>query len=167
MTTQQPVPIDLDDVLRQIRDSLVLYPARHGAVKLVIESEAGEEIHVLKIDSRSRAPLRTAPTLMLSPLLPPAASALRVDNSERTGTDIHQEQMQTEDHGLLQQCRAQQRRIAELELRLQQARDELRQHSPHSPLSLSSSSALSDRQVVSPAHSTDDDGSDSLRWCNR
>jgi hypothetical protein len=166
MTTQQPVPIDLDDVLTQIRDSLLQYPARHGAVKLVIESEAGEEIHVLKIDSLSRASLRTAPTLILSPHLSPAASALRADNSERTETDIHQEQMQTGDHGLLQQCREQQRRIAELELRLQQARDELRQHSPQSPLSLSSSSALPDRPDASPAHSTDDDSSDSLHHCS-
>jgi hypothetical protein len=154
MTTQQPVPIDLDDVLTQIRDSLLQYPARHGAVKLVIESEAGEEIHVLKIDSLSRASLRTAPTLILSPHLSPAASALRADNSERTETDIHQEQMQTGDHGLLQQCREQQRRIAELELRLQQAQNELRQHA-----SLSSS-AISDRPVLSPAHSTDEDSSD-------
>jgi hypothetical protein len=167
MTTQQPVPIDLDDVLTQIRDSLLQYPARHGAVKLVIESEAGEEIHVLKIDSLSRASLRTAPTLILSPHLSPAASALRADNSERTETDIHQEQMQTGDHGLLQQCREQQRRIAELELRLQQARDELRQHSPQSPLSLSPSSALSDRQVVSPAHSADNDSSDNPQRSSR
>jgi hypothetical protein len=66
MTTQLTIPFDLNDVLRQIRDSLLLHPARDGAVKLVIESEAGEEIHVLKINPRSSASVRNAPTLMLS-----------------------------------------------------------------------------------------------------
>jgi hypothetical protein len=153
--TERPVSMDLDDVLRQIRDSLLQHPARHGAVKLVIESEAGEEIHVLKVDSRSRASLRTAPTLMVSSQPPPAASSLRADNPGGTGTDNHLEQTHTQDHGLLQRCREQQRRIAELELRLQQAQDELRHHAP------SSSSAISDRQVVSLALSTENDISDS------
>jgi hypothetical protein len=143
-------PFDLDDVLRQIRDSLLLHPARNGAVKLVIQSEAGEEIHVLKINSRSSASLRVAPTLMLSPQPPPAACSLRAEHYENSGTDDHQEQ----DHGLLDRCREQQRRIAELELHLQQAQDELRHHAPLS------SSVISDRPVVSPAHSTDDDSSD-------
>jgi hypothetical protein len=151
--TQLPATIDVDEVLRRIRDSLLLHPSRYGAVKIVIESEAGEEVHVLKIHSRSTLSRRSAPTLTLCPQPPPATPTLLAD--EAVGTDHHQQQLHAEDHGLLQRCGEQQRRIAELEVHLQQAQDELRQHAP------SSSSASAPQPSLSPAHSTDDDSGSS------
>ena len=159
LMTQLPAPIDLDDVLQQIRDSLLLHPTRDAVVKIVIESDAGEELHILKVHSRSSSDVllqAAGPTLMRAQ--PPAApSSLRADKSAGSMSNGLEEQPRAEEHGLLQQCREQQRRIAELELHLQQAKDELRQRAP----SPTSSSTICPPQPISPAHSTEDDNSSS------
>jgi hypothetical protein len=156
--TQLPAPLDLDDLVRQIRDSLLLHPTRDGVVKIVIESDAGEELHVLKIHSRSSDyPRQAAGSTPMQSQLPPAPSSLRADKSTGRRTNGHEEQPRAEGDGLLQQCREQQLRIAELELHLQQAQDELRQRAPRT----TSSSTICPQQPISPAHSTEDDDSNS------
>jgi hypothetical protein len=158
---QPPTPLDPDDVLRQIRDSLLLHPIRDGVVKIVIESDAGEELHILKIHSRSSDyPRQGAGSTPMQSQLPPAPSSLRADKSASSKTNGlvgQEEQPRAEGDGLLQQCREQQQRIAELELHLQQAQDELRQRAP----SPTSSSSICPQQPISPAHSTEDEDSGS------
>ena len=152
MPPQQPSLINLEDVLIQVRDSLLLHHPRGGAVKIVFESEAGEEMHVLKIDSCRTAAVRVAPNqlhLLHPRSLPGAPSSASSDNQQRS------EQPDDAERGLAQVCREQQRRILELELHLQQAQDALLHHSP------SCSSLARDRSSASPASSTEADDSSS------
>ena len=152
MLLQQPSLINLEDVLSQVRDSLLLHHPRGGAVKIVFESEAGEEMHVLKIGSCSTAAVGVAPDQLRLPHLrsPPGAPSLpSSDNQHRS------EQPDVSEHGLAQVCREQQRRILELELHLQQAQDALLQHAP------SCSSLASHQSSASPASSTEADDSSS------
>jgi hypothetical protein len=155
MMTQLPVPIDVDAVLRQICDSLLLLPARDGAVKIVIESEAGEEIHVLRIASRSSPAQRTAPTFLLRPEPPPFTFAPLADKPGCIGDDHDQQQLSTRDQGLLQRCEQQQRRITELEQRLHQVQQELLGQR------LSPAAQSADQAPLCPTLSTDDDSSSS------
>ena len=147
MAQQLPNPVDsvLDHLLQAIRDGLRLYPAHAGAVRVVIESEAGEPLHVVKIDARlppaskpALPPLRLRPTPLAE--LIAATAALQVDGWERRDA---------QDQGLLQRCLEQQQRIAELEQRLQEMHHELHHHA-----TLPSPTAPS-----SPSSSTDDDSS--------
>ena len=144
MAQQLPnlVDSDLDHLLQAIRDGLLLHPAHAGAVRVVIESESGEPLHLVKIDAHrppaSRAALsprhRTAPVAELN--------ASRSAVQEDSGEPRHEQE-----HGLLQRCHEQQQRIAELEQQLRQVQRELHHHArPRSPVS-----------PASPASSTDDD----------
>ena len=144
---QLPSPVDVDDVLRQIRDSLLLYLARGGAVKVVIESDSGEEIQVLKIDHRRITPRRAEP----HPL--PAASSVLTDElaGAAAGPDYTRERQHAQQHDLLQRCKDQQHRIAELERRLQQLQQEFHHRTP----SPSPAAASADLTPLSPTPSTD------------
>ena len=84
MPLQQPSLINLEDVLSQVRDSWLLHHPRGGAVKIVFESEAGEEMHVLKIGSCSTAAVRVAPDT--SPAYNGRQKAIRIT---RFTTHIH------------------------------------------------------------------------------
>ena len=160
--TQLPVHIDLDDVLRQIRNSLLLHPSRSGsgAVKIVIESDTGEQLTVLKVDARSPPPTR--PALPLGHRVVHSADSTTATSSVQRvvapvdkNTSNWEQQHTTE--GLLQRCNEQQQRIAELEQRLQQAQQEL--HHPGRPLPPAAPSA--DRAPLCPELRTDDDDSSS------
>ena len=149
--THLPSPMDLDDVLREIRNSLLLHPARSGAVKVVVELETGEQLTVLDIGARGPQPTKPALSLRHRPV-PPAestavSSSVRGDDGsvdDRSASWEHQRSEQ----GLLQRCNQQQQRIAELEQRLQQVQLELHRHAR---------SPSADRGPPSPAPSTDND----------
>ncbi len=150
MSQQSPDVVDLDHLLQAIRDGLLLHPAHAGAVRIVIESETGEPLHVVKVDARR--PPANKPALPPRPRPAPfaeliaATSAVQVDGQE-------QRDAPERDLLLLQQCNEQQQRITELEQRLQQMQQELDQHAvPQSPAQL---------VPFSPASSTDDDSSNS------
>ena len=137
-----PDPVDLNVLLQAIRDGLLLHPARAGAVRVVIESEAGEALHVVRIDARRSGPVKRA-----SRAHPPPG--LLAELIAATSSAVEGEQRDAEDRGLLQQCHEQQQRIAELEQQLRQAQEGLHRQPSH-PLLLSPSS---------PASSTDSDDS--------
>ena len=160
--TQLTTPINLDEVLREIRNSLVLHPARSGAVKIVIELETGEQLTVLEIDAR--CPRSAKPTLPLRhcpvPRAEAATSSVRLRGDDGPVDDHSDNWVQVRQHteqGLLQRCNQQQQRIAELEQRLQQVQLELHQHARSSSASPAAPSV--DRGPPSPASSTDDDSS--------
>lgn len=69
MPVQQRSLVDLADVLSQVRTSLamLLHQPRGGAVKIVSESEAGEEVHALHMGSCSTAAPQVAPTQLHCP----------------------------------------------------------------------------------------------------
>ena len=150
---------DLDDVLREIRDSVLLHPGRSGTVKIVIESETGEQLHVLQIDARcppsSKPTRRSQHRSAHAGDSSDATSAVRGDDravaDQISNRDQHCQQSTL--HSLLQRCNEQQQRIAQLEQRLQQAQQELHHH-PGPPAALSA-----DRTPLSPTPSTDDDSS--------
>ena len=162
MAQQPPNPIDsdLDHLLQAIHDSLLLHPAHAGAVRVVIESEAGEPLHVVKIDARRSPASRTAlsPRYRTAPVaeLNAPTSAVQADSGEPR----HEAE-----GGLLQRCQEQQQRIAELEQQLRQVQRELHHHarplSPASPASPASSTDDDSSSSASPHHSsgdaTDDD----------
>ena len=152
--------VDLDDVVKQIRDSLLLHRARGGAVKLVIESDVGEEIHVLQTDPSSTTARRMTPAteLVLHPHPSPATSPLLTDELVGIGNDHYHERKHADQQELLQRCNQQQQRIAELEQRLQQVQQELY----HQPRSLSLVVPAADRAPLS-CQSTDDDSNDGSR----
>ena len=158
--TQLPSPIDLDDVLREIRNSLLLHPARSGAVKVVVELETGEQLTVLDIGARCPQPTKPAHPLRHRPVLPAestgATSAVRGDDGPENDHSVDWGQQHTE-QDLLQRCNQQQQRIVELEQRLQQMQLELHHHAQSSSASPAALSA--DRGPPSPAPSTDDDSS--------
>ena len=144
--------MDLDDVLREIRNSLLLHPVRSGAVKVVIELDTGEQVTVLDIGARCPQPTAPAPPLRHRPVPPTeaATSSVRGDDDPVDDHSANWEQQHAQ-QGLLQRCNQQQQRIAELEERLQQVQLELHQHEGlHS-------SPSADRGPPSPAPSTDDD----------
>ena len=146
MTDQLPDPVDLDHLLQAVRDGLLLHPMHAGAVKIVIESEVGEPLHVVKIDARRppsnkpAVPLRHRPAPFAELLA--ATSSLQADGWE-------QQQRDGQERGLLQRCNEQQQRIADLEQQLRQAQQEL-QRNAH---------PLPPAAPFSPALSTDDDDS--------
>ena len=140
--TQPSASDDVDNLLRQIRDSLLLHPVRGGAVKIVIESETGEEeIHVLKVDYRYPPSPKMTPRPPAPQFVVASTSSLQRD-APNLDDDIRPHQQQQQE--LLQRCEQQALRIAELEMLLQQR-------------ALPSSSPISHSQLVSPAVSTDDD----------
>ena len=149
MSQQSPDVVDLDQLLQAIRDGLLLHPAHAGAIRIVIESDAGEPLHVVKVDARrppanKALPQRPRPAPFAE--LIAATSAVQVDGQE-------QRDAPERDLLLLQQCNEQQQRITELEQRLQQMQQELDQHAvPQSPAQL---------VPFSPASSTDEDSSNS------
>ena len=159
-SNQLPTPIDLDDLLKAIRDSMLLLPVHAGAARIVIESETGEQLHVLKIDAR--CPPLTKPALPFRHRPVPAAdstvatSSVRGDDGPEDDHSADWGQQHTE-QGLLQRCNQQQQRIAELEQRLQQVQLELHRHARS--LSASPAALSADRGQLSPAPSTDGDSS--------
>ena len=158
MTHLPTSPIDLDDILREIRNSLLLHPARSGAVKVVVELETGEQLTVLEIDTRCPQP--TKPALPLRhrpvPLAQAATSSVQGDDGPVDDHSANWGQLHTQ-QSLLQRCNQQQQRIAELEQRLQQVQLEL--HQQARSLSGSPAAPNGDRAPLSPAPSTDDDSS--------
>ena len=150
MAQQSPDCVDLDHLLQAICDGMLLHPTHAGAVRIVIESEAGEPLHVVKIDDRRPAANKAAlpPRPRPSPLaeLIVATSAVQADGQE-------QRDAAERDLLLMQQCNEQQQRITELEQRLQQMQQELDRHAgPQSPAQL---------VLLSPASSTDEDSNNS------
>lgn len=148
MAQQLPDPVDLDHLLQAIRDGLLLHPAHAvaGSVKIVIESEAGEPLHEVKIDARR--PPSNKPVLPLRHRPAPFAELMAATTSLQSDGV---EQRDGQERRLLQRCNEQQQRITELEQQLRQVQQELQQNvrplSPAAPLS--------------PASSTDDDNSSS------
>ena len=132
--------VDLDYLLRAIRDGLLLLqPAHAGAIKVVIQSETGEPLHVVNIDARR--PLSAKPVLPSGPHHTPLADLISATSSA------------VRDPGLLQRCHEQQQRIAELEQRLREVQHQLDEHAR--------SSSPADRMPRLPAPSTDDDDNSS------
>ena len=158
--THLPGPMTLDDVLREIRNSLLLHPARSGAVKVVVELETGEQLTVLDIGARCPPPTTSAPPPRHRPVPPAqstaALSAVRGDDGPVDDHAVGWEQQHT-DQGLLQRCNQQQQRIVELKQRLQQVQLELHQHVRS--LSASPAAPRADRGPLSPAASTNDGSS--------
>ena len=136
--------VDLDHLLQAIRDGLLLHPAHAGTVRIVIESEAGEPLHVVKIDAR--CPTSTKPVLPPRSLHSPLAELIAATSAVQ---EDDEEQRDAQERRLLQRCHQQQQRIAELEQRLRQAQHELRE-SARSP-------SPAHRMPPSPAPSTDND----------
>ena len=150
------VVVDLDHLLQAIRAGLLLHPAHAGAVRIVIESEAGEPLHVVKVDAR--CPPISEPAI---PRSRPAPFA----ELTAASSSVHQRDAAEQALLLLQQCKEQQQRITELEQRLQQMQQQLLPHArpplpvhrvPHSPAS--STDDDSSNSSDSPRRSDDDDG---------
>ena len=143
---QRMSSLDVDDLLRQIRDGLQHYPTWDGSVKIVFESEKGEELHVVKIDAHCSSPSAQRSR-------PPQPSS-----DASAGLDDQRLRLQ-QPQRLMQQCEEQRRRIAELEVRLLQTEEELR-HPRSQPESDSVSADQLSPLQVSPTstnnnHSTD------------
>ena len=134
------VDSDLDHLLQAIRDGLLLHPAHTGAVRIVIESETGEPLHVVKIDARRSLASKT----VLPPRHPAAPFAELIAATSAVQGDSEEPRHEPE-QGLLHRCHEQQQRIAELEQQLRQVQQELHHHA----------------RPLSPASSTDDDSSSS------
>ena len=144
MAQQMPNVVDLDHLLQAIRAGLLLHPAHAGSVRIVIESEAGEPLHVVKVDARCPPASEAA-----VPRFRPAPFA------EMTAASSSVQQRDAPEQALLllQQCKEQQQRITELEQQLQQMQQQLLPHArPPSP---------AHRVPHSPASSTDEDSSHS------
>ena len=152
------VVVDLDHLLQAVRDGLLLHPAHAGAVRIVIESEAGDPLHVVKVDTRrthaSRPALRPRPrSASFGEVIAVSSSAQQRYGPERGSL-------------LLERCGEQQRRITELEQRLQEMQQELYQRGgssppahpvPLSPASLTDNDSSSSISSNSPHRSDDDD----------
>ena len=154
MAQQQPDSNDLDYLLQEVRDGLLLHPAHAVTVRIVIESETGEQLHVVKVDARCHRahkhalPPRPRPTPSTEPI--EATPAVQIDEQQQR--DVPEQAL------LLQQCGEQQQRITELEQQLQQMQQEL-----HQRTGLQSSVHL---VSLSPASSTDDDSRSSSSGSN-
>ena len=149
MAQQTSDCVDLDHLVQAIRDGLLFHPTYAGAIRIVIESEAGEPLHVVKVN----APRPPANKPALPPRPRPAPFAELIAATSAVQGDGQEQRHAPERSLLLQQCNEQQQRITELEQRLQQLQQELNQHAgPQSPAHL---------VPVSPASSTDDDSSNS------
>ena len=156
--THLPRPMNLDDVLNEIRNTLLLHPAWRGAIKVVVELETGEQLTVLDIGARCPPPTTPAPSPRHRPV-PHTAAATASARADDVPVDEHAAiggQPNTQ-QDLLQRCNQQQERIAELEKRLQQVQHKLDQHAQsRSP---SPAAPCAERRIVSLAPRTDDDSS--------
>jgi len=130
--------VDIDHLLQAIHDGLLLHSAHAGAVRIVIESEAGEPLHVFEIDARR--PLTSETLLPLSRSRPMPLAQLIAATAAVEADGVEQ-------CDLLQRCHEQQQRIADLEQQLRQVQQELQHHATPSSLTA----------PPSPASSTDDD----------
>ena len=158
MTEQLLDPLDLDHLLQAIRDGLLLQPAHTvaGSVKIVIESEVGEPLHVVQVDARRPSSNKLVLPMRLLPA--PFAELLAATSSSQA-----QAEGDGQERGLLQRCNKQQQRIAELEQQLRQVQQELQRSGPAAPLSPalsttdddnSSRASSSSSNTHSPRHSS-------------
>ena len=152
------VVVDLDHLLQAVRDGLLLHPAHAGVFRIVIESEVGDPLHVVKVDTRrphaSRLAQRPRPrSASFGEVIAVSSSAQQRYGPERGSL-------------LLERCGEQQRRITELEQRLQEIQQELYQRGgssppahpvPLSPASLTDNDSSSSISSNSPHRSDDDD----------
>ena len=169
--------LDVDGLLRQIRDSLHHYSTWVGSVKIVLASEEGEELHVVKIDAHCSSSSRAPPALRAPPPLPPVPNDTSAESSGLDGQHIDDDDVGPQplrlqrQQQLIQQCEEQRRHIAALEARLLQAEEQLHQrHQPPdtepfsadqlSPLSSASTSINNSGDSESPllSNSGDTDG---------
>ena len=167
---QRASSVDVDELLRQLRDSLRHFPKWGGSVKIVLESEEGDEVHVFKIDAHrsssspiSPSPFRPQPPLPPSPSHTSTESPRLDDDNIDDDDDIGPEQLQLHRRQrLLQLCDGQRRRIAELETRLQQVQEELHQQNVQ-PNSTSSSAYQHSPMMSTPTiNSSSGDSKDPL-----
>ena len=154
MAQRSPDFIELDYLLQEVREGLLLHPAHAGAVRIVIESETGEQLHVVKVDARCHRAHKHA----LPPRPRPAPSAEPIEATPAVQVDEQQQRNVPEQALLLQQCNEQQQRITELEQQLQQMQQEFHQHTALQP----SVHLVS----LSPASNTDDESSSSSSSSN-
>ena len=153
MAYQLPDLVDsnLDHLLQAIRGGLLLHPAHAGAVRIVIESETGEPLHVVKIHARRSL----ASKAVLPPRHPATPFAELIAATSAVQGDSEESRHEPEQR-LLHRCHEQQQRIAELEQQLRQVQQELHHHArPLSPASSTDDGSSSSNASPRP---TDDDG---------
>ncbi len=131
--------IDIGHLLQAVREGLQQHPAHAGAIRIIIESETGEPLHVVKF----HAPCH--PASKPTPLPRPRSASF--GDLIAASTSVQQRNAPEQGLLLLKRCDEQQQRITELEQRLQEMQQELQQRTrPPSP---------AHSAPLSPASSTD------------